>query len=168
MTVFVDLLQAVAIGMVLASLLFMKKMSDIVEEKSSIGSVGEFAQETSWIDEESLSENLRKRVYIKHFDGPIFFGFASKFQEMSRALPEVDVVILRMDKVPYIDQSGMYVIEDAVMALQEKEVTVLFTGLQEQPKDRLIGIDLIPDLVSEDHLYQDFSECIEALETRNI
>jgi SulP family sulfate permease len=47
------------------------------------------------------------KVYIKHFDGPITFGFASRFQAMTRALPEVDVVIIRMKKIPYIDQSGM-------------------------------------------------------------
>lgn len=165
MTVFVDLLQAVAVGMVLASVLFMKKMSDIAEDKSSTGSVDDFATEVVWMDETNLSDDIRHKVFIQHFDGPIFFGFASKFQEMTRALPEVDVVILRMKKVPYIDQSGMYAIEDAVMALQEKKILVLITEIQEQPKDMLRQIGVIPGLIVEEHLYKDFMQCVKALET---
>jgi len=165
MTVFVDLLQAVAVGMVMASVLFMKKMSDLVEDKSSIGSVDKFAREVPWLDEAEVSEDILQKAYIKHFDGPIFFGFASKFQEMTRALPDVDVVILRMKKVPYIDQSGMYAIEDAVMALQEKKVLVLMTGMQKQPEDMLRRIGLVPDMIADQHLYKDFSTCIEALES---
>ncbi len=165
MTVFVDLLQAVAVGMVLASVLFMKKMSDIAEDKSSTGSVADFATEVVWMDETNLSDDIRHKVFIQHFDGPIFFGFASKFQEMTRALPEVDVVILRMKKVPYIDQSGMYAIEDAVMALQEKKILVLITAIQEQPKDMLRQIGVIPGLIAEEHLYKDFMQCVKALET---
>ena len=168
MTVFVDLLQAVAVGMVLACILFMKKMSDISEALSSMGSVEEFAREEVWEDEAGLTEDVRKKVFIKHFDGPIFFGFASKFQEMHRELPEVDVVIMRMPRVPYIDQTGLYAIEDAVMALQEKKVLVLITGIQEQPRDMLRRVGLIPDMIPEEHLYADFSDVIKALETGEV
>ena len=164
MTVFVDLLQAVAVGMVLASLLFMKKMSDIAEDKSYVGSVEDFAHEEAWVDEANISEKVRKQVYIKHFDAPIFFGFTSTFQAMTCALPEVTVVILRMSKVPYIDQSGLYAIEDAVLSLQEKKVIVLMAELQEQPKDMLENIGLIPNLVPTQHLFEDFSACIADLE----
>ena len=168
MTVFVDLLQAVAVGMVMASVLFMKKMSDIAEDKSSVGSVDEFANEVAWIDETDLSDELLHKVYIKHFDGPIFFGFASRFQQMTQALPEVEVVIMRMRKVPYIDQSGMYAIEDALMALREKNVLVLITEIQEQPKDMLMRIGIVPGLIADQHLYDDFSSCIEDLKSGDV
>lgn len=164
MTVFVDLLQAVAVGMVLASVLFMKKMSDLVEQQSSVGSLGSFAFEKEWSDETEISEKVRQQVFIKHFDGPIFFGFASKLQEMMKALPEVTVVIIRMRLVPYIDQSGIYAIEDAVIALKEKGIIVLMSGLQEQPKDMLGNIGLIFGLIPKEHLFEDFPQCIAALE----
>jgi len=164
MTVFVNLLEAVAVGMVMASVLFMKKMSDVAEGNSSVGSVADFALEEKWVDELDLSESVQKRTYIKHFDGPIFFGFAAKFQQMTAVLPEVDVVILRMKNVPYIDQSGMYAIEDAIMVMQEKNIKVMLTGTQEQPKDMLKQINLIPNLVAEDQLFDDFDTCIKALE----
>ncbi len=164
MTVFVDLLQAVAVGMVLASVLFMKKMSDIVEQKSRVDSVANLVKEEAWEDELNLSEAMQKQIYIKHFDGPIFFGFASKFQEMARSLPEVTVVIMRMRLVPYIDQSGIYAIEDAVMALKERGVIVLIVGIQDQPKGMLQNIGLISGLIPEEHIFFSFSECISALE----
>ena len=168
LTVFVDLLQAVAVGMVLASILFMKKMSDIAESKYSVGFVGQFSREEAWDDEKNISEKIDKKVYIKHFDGPIFFGFAAKFQEMHRELPEIKIIIMRMSKVPYIDQSGLYAIEDAVLDLKAKGVIVLMTKLQEQPKDMLKNIGLIPNLIPEEHLFLDFRGCIKALETNKI
>ncbi len=164
MTVFVDLLQAVAVGMVLASVLFMKKMSDIAEGNAGVGSIAEFQREEVWEDDLLLSEDLLETIYIKHFDGPIFFGFASKFQEMTRTMPDVKIVIMRMSLVPYIDQTGIYAITDAVMELQEKGVTVLMTGLQEQPKDMLKNVGLIPDLVVQSHLFVDFQSCVKALQ----
>lgn len=164
MTVFVDLLQAVAVGMVLASVLFMKKMSDIIELNSSTGSVDSFAREEVWPDETNISEHVREQVYIKHIDGPIFFGFASKFQEMLSSLPKVTVVIIRMSLVPYIDQSGIYALEDAVIALKKRGIIVLMTGIQGQPKDMLSGINFIPNLISDAHLFDDFLDCIAQLE----
>ncbi len=168
MTVFVDLLQAVAVGMVMASILFMKKMSDVVEQKSSVGSVDTFAREEAWSDEQNISEKVRQQVYIKHFDGPIFFGFASKLQEMVNALPKLTVVIMRMPRVPYIDQSGIYAIEDAVIALKARGIIVLMTGIQEQPKAMLENIGLISGLIPTEHLFEDFPQCIAALEAGSV
>ncbi|MGR9074083.1 MAG: SulP family inorganic anion transporter [Gammaproteobacteria bacterium] len=168
LTVFVDLLQAVGVGMVMASILFMKKMSDITEDKSAVGSVDKFAREEAWEDELNLSDEIRKKIFIKHFDGPIFFGFANKFLAMTRALPEVDVVIMRMKRVPYIDQSGLYAIEDAVLALQEKNVLVLMSTLQDQPRDMLEKVGLIPNLIPAENLFPNFQSAIKALEENRL
>jgi SulP family sulfate permease len=165
MTVFVDLLQAVAVGMVLASILFMKKMSDVAEDKSAEGSVEEFGLEEIWPQDLELTDDIRHKVFIKYFDGPIFFGFASKFQEMTQQSPDVDVVILRMGRVPYIDQSGLYAIEDAIMALHDKTILVLITEIQEQPADMLRGVGLIPEMIPEERLYVNLASAINALKT---
>ncbi len=69
-----------------------------------------------------------------------------------------------MPKVPYIDQSGLYAIEDAVITLKKRGMIVLFTGIQEQPKDMLINIRLIPELIPEVHIFENFTKCIAALE----
>ena len=168
MAVFVDLLQAVAVGMVLASILFMKRMSDLTEEKFNVASVAHFSREEEWKDEINLPEDIYNKIFIKHFDGPIFFGFAARFQEMTRNLPEVTVVIMRMSLVPYIDQSGIYAIDDAVMELQKKGVLVLMTGLQDQPKAMLQNLGLIPQLIPDEYLFNNFEEAIKALENDSL
>ena len=164
MAVFVDILQAVAVGMVLASVLFMKKMSDLVENTSALVSIRQFDGEGNWNDESIIPAELANKISIKHFEGPLFFGFANAFQSMLRALPDVKIVILRMPKVPYFDQTGLYAFEDAVLAMQEKNITVLITGIQPQPLDMLKQVSLIPDVIPDSHIFEDFPSCVKQLE----
>jgi SulP family sulfate permease len=158
-TVFLDLLTAVGIGLVLAAVLFMKKMSDITEEKTKVRRLGFYEDELSWPDEQ-IPQYMKDNVIIKHLDGPLFFGFASGFENMMSRLPDFKVVIMRMEKVPMIDQSGLYAMEESIRRLEEKGVDVLFTGLQKQPESILRAIKIIPDLISEQNLFADFKNCI--------
>ncbi|KYJ86901.1 SulP family inorganic anion transporter [Sulfurovum riftiae] len=150
LTVFVDLLQAVAVGMVLASILFMKKMGDVAEEKAQATPLD--------MEEGSVMEGQDKehQIYVQTFDGPIFFGFTSYFSQIISELPNVKVVVLRMEKVPYIDQSGMYAIEDAVLELEKRGIEVFITGIQKQPEDMLRRIRLIPEVIEEESIFKDF------------
>jgi SulP family sulfate permease len=84
---------------------------------------------------------------------------------MTQQSPDVDVVILRMGRVPYIDQSGLYAIEDAIMALHDKTILVLITEIQEQPADMLRGVGLIPEMIPEERLYVNLASAINALKT---
>jgi len=93
---------------------------------------------------------------MQSFDGPIFIGFTSHFKEVVTQMPSVKVIILRMEHVPYIDQSGMYAIEDAVLELEKRDITVLVTGMQKQVSDMLKNIKLIPELIPEDKIFEDF------------
>ncbi len=164
LTVFVDLLIAVAIGMILSSLLFMKKISDVVEHKAHMAPLRDFSREVSWKDEKDIVTRLGDKVFIKHLDGPLFFGFASRFQEMMKALPNIKVVIFRMEKVPYIDQSGLYAMEEAILELQTRGVQVAFSHIDEQPEDMLRRIRIIPDLVPESMCFNKFDDCTLWLE----
>ena len=163
LTVFVDLLQAVAVGMVLASVLFMKQMGDTSEAKSQSDTLADFEHITLLDDEKGVIDEIKNQVYIQHFDGPIFFGFTAHFKEMMRSLPDVSVVIFRMENVPHIDQSGMYAIEDAMLELESKGITVLITGIQEQPEGMLRNIKLIPSLVPPEDMFATLEEAITAL-----
>ena len=53
----------------------------------------------------------------------------SRFQEMIKVLPEIEVVIIRMDKVPYVDQSGLYAMEEAIMDYSNDLVMAMNPGL---------------------------------------
>lgn len=164
-TVFLDLLVAVAIGMVMASFLFMKKMSDITEEKTKITDIGELQREKGWSDEE-MPEYIRDNVLVKHLDGPLFFGFASDFTEKVATLKDIKFVIIRMSKVPFIDQTGLYALEDAILSLEQKGIEVLLTGLQVQPRVQMEKINIIPELITKDNLFKNFAECVEWLKDK--
>lgn len=158
LTVFVGLLEAVAIGMVMAALLFMKNISDVIEKGTSSAPLRAFSTEIPWSDEGNMLEEVGDKVFIKHLEGALFFGFASRFQEMVKALPNVEVVIMRMGRVPYVDQSGLYAMEEAVSDLQNQGVAVIFTGLQAQPKDMFRRIQLVPGLVPAEHCFKTFED----------
>ena len=164
LTVWVDLLVAVGAGMVLSAVLFMKKTSDLIDERTTTASLREFVREQSWKDEGDIVDRFGDRLYIKHLDGPLFFGFVSRFSEMISALPKIEVVIIRMDKVPYVDQSGLYAMEDAVTDLQKRGITVVFTDVHGQPLDMLRRIKLIPNLVPQEYCFETFAQCQQWVE----
>ena len=164
LTVFVGLIEAVAVGLIIASIMFMKIISDVVDNRTKSAPLKDFSREISWDDEDIVSQNIGNKVFIKHLDGPLFFGFASRFQTMIQALPDVEVVIIRMDKVPYIDLSGLYAMEDAILELQEQGIKVVFTDIHGQPLEMLKKFDVIPDLIDDDHCFNTFKDCIIWLE----
>ncbi|WP_422104725.1 SulP family inorganic anion transporter [Winogradskyella sp.] len=165
-TTFGSLIQAVGMGLLLACLLFMKQASDIGEKGMEVGTLAGFDGEKPWQDEVEFYNNYKDKVYIKHLYGPLFFGFTSHFQNEIKNIPEqVKALIIRMDRVPYIDQSGLYALENAVMDLEKKGVQVLLTALQEQPKDKLVSIDIVPDLISEEHIFNNINEAFDYLKT---
>ncbi len=163
LTVFVGLIEAVLAGLILSSLLFMKSIADVVDHRTESTPLIEFSREIPWSDEGNILEKLGDKVYIKHLDGPLFFGFASRFQEMIKSIPEVRVVVIRMDKVPYIDQSGFYAMEEAVLDLQALRIKVVFTGLHGQPKEMFELFNLVPGLVGREYCFDDFPSAVKWL-----
>lgn len=126
LTVFLDLITAVAVGLILASIIFMKKMSDVTARQSSIKTLGNIPREDIWKDEIDFPNNLKEEVYIKHIDGPLFFGYTADFSILAQQIPETAThVVIRMDKVPYMDQSGLYAFEESILQLQQKNIEVL-------------------------------------------
>ncbi|WP_417556870.1 SulP family inorganic anion transporter [Mesoflavibacter zeaxanthinifaciens] len=165
-TTFGSLIQAVGIGLLLASLLFMKRASDIGEKGMEVGTLAGFDGEKPWQDEKEFYEAHKDKVYIKHLYGPLFFGFTSHFQDEIANIPEqVKALIIRLDRVPYIDQSGLYALENAVLDLEQRGIQVLLTAVQEQPKDKLISIDIVPDLISEAHIFDTIEDAYAYLRT---
>lgn len=165
MTTFGSLIQAVGVGLLLASLLFMKQASDIGEKGLQVGTLAGFDGEKPWQDELEFYNKYKDKVYIKHLYGSLFFGFTSHFQNEMKNIPaEVKALIIRMDRVPYIDQSGLYALENSVFDLHQKGIIVLLTGIKEQPKDKLISIDIVPDLITNEHVFSNINEAFEYIE----
>ncbi len=166
-TTFGSLINAVGIGVALAALLFMKKSADLGERKMDVNTISELEDVNPWQDELPFYEKYKDQVVIKHLYGPLFFGFTSYLKDEFGRLPhDIKALIIRMDRVPTIDQSGLYALEETIFDLRERNVEVLLVGLQEQPKDMLEKIDIIPDLVPEHDLFSTVDDAFGYLKTR--
>ena len=157
-TVFVDLLTAVGIGMVIACVLFMKRMSDLAE--GSYVTMNATEPESPWADEAGLPDDIKRKIFIERFHGPIFFGSINGFNKVMAAVPDdAEIVILRMKRVKFMDQSGVYAMESAIKELQQRGKIVLMTIIQPQPRYLLEKMQLIPHVVPEQNTFNSFEEC---------
>lgn len=134
LTVLIDLVVAVEVGVILAALLFIGRMAQI----SNVESI---SNEIEGEDPEELPARSR---YLRHipdnvevFDvqGPFFFGAVEQFKDrVFRALEhDIDYVLLRMRLVPALDASGLHVLEDFLTYCQRHNVTLLLCGVQAHP-----------------------------------
>ena len=127
LTVFVDLTVAIGVGVTLAALLFMMRMSE------TAGLVAMNAEE-----EPDLREKLPDGVEVFRFTGPIFFGVASEMLEgLRRAGERPRAIVLRMDEVPYIDATGANALATFTRQATHTGTEVWLAGLNEQPKQFL-------------------------------
>jgi len=151
-----NLVYAVGIGLVIASLMFMKKIGDLTGEESRVT-----LAEESWPDEQEFPTHLEEEVFIKHINGPLFFGSTSNFQELINQIPETaSAIIIRCEKMRYIDQSGLYTMEDVLIDLTGAGKTVVLVNLQEQPRYMMERIDIIPDLIPETLIFDNFDQSL--------
>lgn len=154
LALFVGLLPAFGVGIVMASLFFVKKMAD----KNS--SQTEKVVLLSEADEELIDLHpayLAREVYIQEFTGPLFFGFATYFKEAFRELPLIRAVIIRMEHVPFIDQSGLYALQGVLQKLKNRKIIILITGLQNEPEEHLRTMNIIPGIVREEWVFRSFA-----------
>ena len=156
LSTFWNLVYAVGIGLVIASLMFMKKIGDLTAKRSDVKTL----KEEAWLDEEGFPSNLKESVFIKHIKGPLFFGSTSNFQQLYLQIPDTaKIVIMRLGRMQYMDQSGLYAMEDMLQDLKTKNVEVLFVNLLEQPRYMMERIDIIPDFIPEEHIFKSFDKC---------
>jgi SulP family sulfate permease len=158
LTVFTDLTIAVGVGMVLASLLFMKRMA----ETSNITAVArEFASNGDELD--ALQADLKDPnavarrhippgVEVYEIDGPFFFGVADRLKDTLNQFERPPrVFILRMRKVPHIDATGLHALEEFHLKCRRQGTLLLLGGVHAQPLfefvrtgfDRAVGLDHI-------------------------
>jgi sulfate permease, SulP family len=127
LTVFVDLTVAIAVGVTLAALLFMRRMSE------TAGLVAIDAAE-----EPELRDGLPDGVEVLRFTGPLFFGVASEMLEgLRRAGQRPRAIILRMEQVPYIDATGANALSTFTRQAKHSGTQVVLCGLQRQPREFL-------------------------------
>jgi sulfate permease, SulP family len=123
LTVVFDMVVSVTAGVMMAALLFMRRMSEI----STVELVGE--------GHPDLSEPLPRGVLLYDIAGPLFFGAAQRAMHALQAVEarHVRVVVLDLDHVPAIDATGIVGLESLVARLNESGVKVILAAIQDQP-----------------------------------
>src|SRR6266480_1804109 len=129
LTVLVDLTVAVQVGMVLAAVLFIKRIS----ETTQITAVDE-ATETEGSHHSLLGKQIPEGVLVYRVFGAFFFGAADKLETaLKRARQEPEILILRMRKVLAIDATGLNALEDLFEKLHRKGKYLILSGPHAQP-----------------------------------
>jgi len=159
LTVFSGLIVAVAVGLIIASFIFMKKVADISEHQTAISLLAD----EPWADEIDIPAEYRDRLLVKHVEGPLFFGFARGFLNIAARAAGGRLLILRMERVSLMDQSGAYALQDALVDLKSSGMRTVLVGLPVAQRDILEAIHVIPDLVSTKDLFANFAELKAAL-----
>lgn len=159
LTVIFDLTIAIEIGLLLAIILFLRR----VMENTQIRAYGEqidIADGTETTMHEVL--NLSKGVSVYEIDGPFFFGVATKFDEMMRSTihTKPKVRIIRMRKVPFIDSTGVHNLEILIRSSLQENIHVVLSGVNENVHSVLLhaGID---DLIGADHICDHITKAVE-------
>lgn len=125
LTVLVDLTVAIGVGVTLASLLFLARMS---------GTAGLLPAELS-VDDPAQRARLPRDVEVFRFAGPMFFGVAREvLGALRRSGQKPRVIFLRMDQVPYIDSSGASALEAFVHQALGEGTQIILCDLREQPR----------------------------------
>ncbi len=141
--------------------MFMKKIGDLTAQRSDVKSLSE---EEVWDDEGDFPQELKGKVFIKHIKGPLFFGSTSDFQQLIKQIPETaTTIIIRMGRMQYIDQSGLYALEDSLIELTQNGKKILLVNLIEQPQYLLEKIEIIPNLVPREQIFDTYDECLSWL-----
>jgi len=128
LTVVFDLVVAIEVGLVLAALLFMKRMSDVAHVHAWKDAHDPALENQADI----ILKEIPKHTLVYEIDGPMFFGAAEKFMNFPMA-KDAKVLILRMRNVPAMDVSGLRAIESVQQQCAKHNVTLILSHVCEQP-----------------------------------
>ena len=149
LTVFIDITVAISAGMILASFMFMKRMSQM----SKAVSLSQIFQESTVdfpekMDPNDISKNIvPKEVEVYEIQGPFFFGAANMLRDLLNTISFTPkVFILRMRFVPMIDASGMYGIEEFYNQCQKRGIVLFLSGVHGQTRLDLKNFGLISSI----------------------
>ena len=128
LTVVFDLVVAIEVGLVLAALLFMKRMSDVAHVHAWKDAHDPALENQADI----ILKEIPKHTLVYEIDGPMFFGAAEKFMNFPMA-KDAEVLILRMRNVPAMDVSGLRAIESVQQQCAKHNVTLILSHVCDQP-----------------------------------
>jgi SulP family sulfate permease len=130
LTVIFDLTIAIEIGLLMAAVLFIRRIS----ETSSISIFKEDIHKADFIEGSVDTEKLHlpTGVEVYEIEGPFFFGVANKFEETMKTISDRNKVqIIRMRKVPFMDSTGAHNLKSLIQSAQKDKVQILLSGVNQ-------------------------------------
>lgn len=131
LTVIFDLTIAIEVGLLLAILLFLRRVS----ETSTVSIFKNEMDESDYKDGSADNERLviPEGVEVYEIEGPYFFGVANKFEEIMKQMGDKPKIrIIRMRKVPFIDSTGVHNLESLIRLSQKEKIQILLSGVNDQ------------------------------------
>ncbi len=156
LTVIFDLVVAIEVGMVLACLLFIKRMS----EETKVNGWTYVDEDTPDVDEHLQKLPLQIRVY--EISGPLFFGAAGVIEEIV-VKDFTTCLVLRMRSVPALDSTALNALKDLVQVCKSKGITVVFSHVNDQPMKVMEKAGFI-ELVGEENFQPSISAALDRAE----
>jgi len=159
LTVVFDLVVAIIVGIILATVLFMKRMSDVTD-----------AYGWKEIDESTDSEHIRfksvpENTMVFEITGPIFFGVSNKIADVIRH-GKKQILILRMRSVPAIDATGLHSFEALIKVCKKDGKTLILSHVNEQPMNTLKKSGLLGE-IGEENICANIDEALERAKSIN-
>jgi len=169
LTVAIDLVVAIEVGLVLSMFLFMKRMSEVSGiSVKSLDSTENIDNKDFNFEEESQKHNALKGVMMYQINGPFFFGAAHKFVEAINKLDtSIKYLIIGMKHVPAMDATAIHSFKSSLKVCKSKGISVLITGLKDQPRKALTNALLI-DSIGNDRIFETIEEAYAYAKTNLI
>ena len=157
LTVFVDLITAVAVGVVLAALAFIKQLSESQLEKLNLSD-----DRIGNAEERAILARSNGAVTLFDFGGPLSFGASANLGHVvrERSTGAVQVLILDFTRVPFLDLSAAKAVETIVSDADSSGKLVYFAGVTEEVNDVLHGLD-VAQLITDDHWFENRADALE-------
>ncbi len=158
LTVIFDLTIAIELGLLLAVVLFLRRVMENTQIKVYSEQL-DVAEGTDLSTHEVL--DVAKGVEVFEIDGPFFFGVATKFDEMMRStmVNKPIVRIIRMRKVPFIDSTGLHNLEVLIKSSQKVGIHIVLSGVKENVHETLRHAN-IDKLIGEDHICDHITKAV--------
>ncbi len=154
LTVVFSLSLAIEVGMLMAMMLFLQRVSENTNVSVQDHHI-DLQNEIDYAADTDKHVDLVKGVAVYEIDGPFFFGIANKFDDLMRrtvGTTKPIVRIIRMRKVPFIDSTGMHNLEMFIQSSQAKGIRIILSGVRPKVKESLERMK-IDKLIGEDHVF---------------
>lgn len=159
LTVFVDLIVAVGLGVFVANILTIKRLTDLQSE--SVRAITDDDDQILLSDrEQELLQAAKGRVLLFHLSGPMIFGVAKAISRQHSALEEHDILIIDLGDVALLGVTASLALENAIIDAQDEGRHVLLVGAKGKIEQRLRKFNIL-DRVAPQHRFPDRAEALE-------